>query len=68
MNITATTRNGGEVYDRRDLQDRFEVMQPGRQRGTVALEPKVVHYFHDGLDTAPALLANPDAPVDTASA
>ena len=47
ISVTATTRNGGEVYDRRDLQDRFEVMQPGRQRGTVALEPKVVHYFHD---------------------
>lgn len=47
ISVTATTRNGGQVYDRRDLQDRFEVMQPGRQRGTVALEPKVVHFYHE---------------------
>lgn len=47
ISVTATTRNGGQVYDRRDLLDSFEVMQPGRQRGTVALEPKVVHFFHD---------------------
>jgi ABC-2 type transport system ATP-binding protein len=47
LSVTATTRNGGEVYDRRDLQDQFEVMQPGRARGSVAFEPKVVHYFHD---------------------
>jgi len=47
ISVTATTRNGGQVYDRRDLQDRFEVMHPGRQRGMVALEPKVVHFFHD---------------------
>ncbi|MFN8017733.1 MAG: ABC transporter ATP-binding protein [Acidimicrobiales bacterium] len=47
ISVTATSRNGGTVYDRRDLQDRFEVMQPGRARGTVALEPKVVHYYHD---------------------
>jgi ABC-2 type transport system ATP-binding protein len=47
ISVTATTRNGGQVYDRRDLQDQFQVMQPGRQRGTVALEPKVVHYYHD---------------------
>ena len=43
--VTATTRNGGEVYDRRDHIERFEVMQPGRQRGTVALEPTVVHFY-----------------------
>jgi ABC-2 type transport system ATP-binding protein len=47
LSVTATTRSGGEVYDRRDLQDQFEVMQPGRARGRVALEPKVVHYFHE---------------------
>lgn len=43
--VTATTRAGGEVFDRRDHIDRFEVMQPGRQRGTVALEPTVVHFY-----------------------
>jgi ABC-2 type transport system ATP-binding protein len=47
ISVTATSRNGGVVYDRRDLQDRFQVMQPGRARGLVALEPKVVHYFHE---------------------
>jgi ABC-2 type transport system ATP-binding protein len=54
LSVTATTRNGGEVYDRRDLQDQFEVMQPGRARGRVALEPKVVHYFHDDPEPPPA--------------
>ncbi len=53
ISVTATTRNGGEVYDRRDLQDRFEIMQPGRQRGSVALEPKVVHYFHENPEPEP---------------
>jgi ABC-2 type transport system ATP-binding protein len=43
--VTATTRTGGEIYDRRDHLDRFEVMQPGRQRGTVAFEPTVVHFY-----------------------
>jgi hypothetical protein len=47
ISVTATSRNGGTVYDRRDLQDRFQVMQPGRARGLVALEPKVVHFFHE---------------------
>lgn len=47
LSVTATTRNGGSVFDRRDLQDRFEVMAPGRARGMVALEPKVVHYYHE---------------------
>ena len=50
ISVTATTRSGGDVYDRRDHKDRFEVMQPGRQRGTVALEPKVVHYYHANPD------------------
>jgi ABC-2 type transport system ATP-binding protein len=45
ISVTATTRTGGEVYDRRDHLDRFEVMQPGRQRGIVALEPTVVHFY-----------------------
>jgi ABC-2 type transport system ATP-binding protein len=47
ISVTATSRNGGTVYDRRDLKDSFDVMQPGRARGLVALEPKVVHYYHD---------------------
>lgn len=61
ISVTATSRNGGEVYDRRDLQDRFEVMQPGRQRGTVALEPKVVHYYHENPEPEPEPEAQPEA-------
>jgi ABC-2 type transport system ATP-binding protein len=44
--VTATSRNGGVVFDHRELQDSFEVMQPSRHRGTVAFEPTVVHFFH----------------------
>jgi len=44
--VTATTRTGGEIYDRRDHIDGFQIMQPGRQRGTIALEPKVVHFYN----------------------
>lgn len=53
VSVVATTRNGGTVYDGRDLRDRFEVMQPGRQRGTVAFEPKVVHYYHEHPEPEP---------------
>jgi ABC-2 type transport system ATP-binding protein len=53
VSVVATSRNGGTVYDGRDLRDRFEVMQPGRQRGTVAFEPKVVHYYHDHPEPEP---------------
>jgi ABC-2 type transport system ATP-binding protein len=68
ISVTATTRNGGQVYDRRDLQDRFEVMQPGRQRGTVALEPKVVHFFHDkAADRADGTGASADPGVTASS-
>src|SRR5690606_8388000 len=47
MSVAAMTRNGGKVYDGRDTKDSFEVMQPDRQRGRVAMEPQVVHYFHN---------------------
>ncbi|MCB1039907.1 MAG: ABC transporter ATP-binding protein [Acidimicrobiales bacterium] len=52
--VVAMSRNGGEVYDRRDHVERFEVMAPGRARGTVALEPTVIHFFHDQPDPAQA--------------
>lgn len=47
ISVIATTRNGGEVYDGRDGRNQFEVVQHNRDRGRVALEPKVVHYFHN---------------------
>jgi len=53
ISVTATSRTGGTVYDRRDLQDRFEVMAPGRARGMVALDPKVVHYYHENPEPEP---------------
>jgi ABC-2 type transport system ATP-binding protein len=53
--VAATSRAGGTVYDRRDFEDHFDVMQPGRMRGRVALEPTVVHYYHENPEPeAPA--------------
>ena len=46
VSVTATTRTGGTVFAEEDGTASFEVMQPGSQRGTVALEPTVVHFFH----------------------
>ncbi|MCU1351202.1 MAG: transporter ATP-binding protein [Acidimicrobiales bacterium] len=47
LTIMLSTHDGGVVYDRRDQQDQFDVMNPGRQRGLVSSQPKVVHYFTD---------------------
>ncbi|MBX3284550.1 MAG: ABC transporter ATP-binding protein [Actinobacteria bacterium] len=46
ISVSATSRTGGVVYDDRFQLDTFEVMQPGIERGAVALEPTVVHFFH----------------------
>ncbi len=46
VSVNATTRLGGTVYDERYQLDRFEVMQPGVERGSIALEPTIVHFFH----------------------
>mgnify|MGYP000884390979 FL=1 len=46
VSVNATTRLGGTVYDERYQLDRFEVMQPGVERGAIALEPTIVHFFH----------------------
>ncbi len=46
VSVNATSRLGGTVYDERYQLDRFEVMQPGVERGSIALEPTVVHFFH----------------------
>ena len=46
LSVAVTSRTGGTVYDERFQLDSFEVMQPGNERGSVALEPTVVHFFH----------------------
>ena len=46
ISVNAMSRTGGVVYDERFQLDSFEVMQPGSERGSVALEPTVVHFFH----------------------
>jgi len=47
IDVAISSRTGGTVYARRDDATSFEVMQPGAQRGTVSLQPTVVHYFHN---------------------
>ena len=48
LSFTLHTHDGGTIYDQRDDQDPFEVMNPGRARGAwCPLEPKVVHYFSE---------------------
>ncbi|MCW2631789.1 MAG: transporter ATP-binding protein, partial [Pseudonocardia sp.] len=49
LTIMLSTHDGGTVYDRRDQQDHFDVMNPGRQRGLVSGRPKVVHYFSEEI-------------------
>lgn len=61
--VAATTRTGGEVYDQRFELDRFQVMQPGTERGAVALDPTVVHFFHGEIpgQEPPPVEADPAA-------
>lgn len=49
LTVVAATRDGGTTWDRRDQESQFEVMNPGRERGTVYVPLKVVHYFHGTL-------------------
>jgi ABC-2 type transport system ATP-binding protein len=46
VSLAVTSRSGDEIYDRSDAEVSFEIMQPGRQRGSVSLEPTVVHFYH----------------------
>jgi ABC-2 type transport system ATP-binding protein len=68
ISVSATSRSGATVYARRDRQDRFQVMSPLHQRGTVALEPTVVHLSPAADADAtpagdpPAVVAPPLAP------
>ena len=57
LSLAITSRAGGTVYDRSDASVRFEVMQPGAQRGRVALQPKVVHFFHGEVPEPPEPVA-----------
>ena len=51
LTIVASTRDGGTTWDRRDQQDKFEVMNPTRERGMVHVPLKVVHYFQGAVPT-----------------
>jgi len=73
ISVNATTRTGGAVYDERFQLEHFEVMQPSTERGTVAFEPTVVHFFHGEIpgqepaeepDPTPAADPAPSTPVD----
>jgi hypothetical protein len=67
VSVNAMSRTGGVVYDERFQLDSFEVMQPGSERGTVALEPKVVHFFHGeipGLEPTPEPAPDPGVEAD----
>lgn len=50
VDLGLTTRSGGTVYDSRSDVLAFEIMQPGAQRGSVSLQPQVVHFFHNLAD------------------
>ncbi|MHB8682322.1 MAG: ABC transporter ATP-binding protein [Acidimicrobiales bacterium] len=41
IHVAISSANGGVVYDLREADASFEVMNPGRARGLVALEPRV---------------------------
>ncbi|MDQ6698209.1 MAG: ABC transporter ATP-binding protein [Actinomycetota bacterium] len=51
LTVVAQTRDGGTTWDRRDQEDRFEVMNPTRERGMVHVPLKVVHYFQGAVPT-----------------
>lgn len=51
LTIAAQTRDGGTTWDRRDQEDRFEVMNPTRERGMIHVPLKVVHYFQGAVPT-----------------
>lgn len=46
VSVIITNRAGGQVFDRSDDGAQFEVVQSEAHRGTVALEPTIVHFFH----------------------
>ncbi len=49
LTVVAKSRDGGATWDRRDQQDRFEVMNPTQERGMIHVSLKVVHYFHGAV-------------------
>jgi ABC-type polysaccharide/polyol phosphate transport system ATPase subunit len=46
VSVIVTNRSGGQVFDRSDDGAGFEVVQHVPHRGSVALEPTIVHFFH----------------------
>ena len=45
LNIAAHTHDGGRIYDERQYQDSFSVMNPTRTRGLVQFPVKIEHLF-----------------------
>lgn len=58
IDLALTTRSGNRVYDSRTDVGAFEVMQPGAQRGSVSMQPTVVHFYHNLSDLGAAATAS----------
>ncbi len=46
LTVAIHSHDGGTIYDEREFQDSFSVMNPGRTRGIVNFPVKVEHLFH----------------------
>lgn len=46
LTVAIHSHDGGTIYDEREFQDSFAVMNPGRTRGIVNFPVKVEHLFH----------------------
>jgi len=45
ITVVIHTHDGGTVYDQREFEDSFQVMNPGQARGTVYFPVKIEHIF-----------------------
>lgn len=65
IDISLTSRSGGQMHDSREDAVVFEVMQPGAQRGSLSLQPTVVHFFHNHVPESPGeIAADPAGPLN----
>ncbi|HEU5149856.1 MAG TPA: ABC transporter ATP-binding protein [Iamia sp.] len=46
LTVTIHSHDGGTIYDEREFEDSFAVMNPGRTRGIVNFPVKIEHLFH----------------------
>jgi ABC-2 type transport system ATP-binding protein len=46
LTVAIHSHDGGTIYDEREFEDSFSVMNPGRTRGIVNFPVKVEHLFH----------------------